>query len=156
MREMWGKFCKEMFERAKENLAFNEKKLAKAHEEFDKGEIAEAVHYIWVVFENCVNIIKDAKNNKPLYEHKSKTDVLALYHALGYLTVDYSSTFAVLEKLRIRADFGEYSNAPALPEKSEIQKFLEAADELFGETRRLISHLEEKRKVENTDYSQRH
>jgi len=133
-----------MFERAKENINFNEHKLKKAHEEFNKGEMAEAVHYIWVVFENCVNIIKDAKNNKPLYEHKSKVDILAMYYSLEYLKVDYSNTFALLEKLRIRADFGDYSNAPNLPEKEEIQKLLDSADRLFSETKDIVFYLEAK------------
>lgn len=135
-----------MFERARANLIFTEKKLKKAYEEFSKEEMAEAVHYIWIVFENCVNIIKDAKNNKPLYEHKSKTDVLALYHSLGYLKRDYSSTFAILEKLRIRADFGDYSNAPNLPEKAEIKRFLDATEQIFEETEGLLAHLESKGK----------
>ena len=57
-----------MFERAKNNLNFTKKKLKKAKEEFSKNEMAETIHYIWVIFENCINIIKDAKNNKPLFQ----------------------------------------------------------------------------------------
>ncbi|MEK6927459.1 MAG: hypothetical protein AABX11_03420 [Nanoarchaeota archaeon] len=131
-----------MFERAKENLGFTENKLKKAKEEFARGEMAETVHYVWIVFENCVNIIKDAKNNKPLYEHKSKVDVLSLYHSLGYLKKDYSSIFAKLEKFRIRADFGDYSNAPNLPGREEISGFLDIAEGLFGETGEILQILE--------------
>lgn len=131
-----------MFERAKENFKFTENKLKKAREEFSKGEIAETIHYVWIVFENCVNIIKDAKNNKPLYEHKSKLDVLALYHSLGYLKKDYSSIFAKLEKFRIRADFGEYSNAPNLPPREEVEEFLNIAIGLLEETKEILLGLE--------------
>jgi hypothetical protein len=133
-----------MFERAKSNLEFTEKKLKKAKEEFSRGEIAEAVHYIWIVFENCINIIKDAKNNKPLYEHKSKADLFSLYHSLHYLETDYSETFSILEKLRIRADFGDYSNAPNLPDKEKISEFLNKAIDLFKETKNMLLNLEKK------------
>lgn len=135
-----------MFERAKNNLNFTRKKLEKAKEEYEKNELAEAVHYIWIIFENCANILKDAKNNKPLYEHKSKTDLFALYYSLGYLKKDYSNTFAILEKLRIRADFGDYSNAPNLPEKDKIKEFLDNAITLFSETDNLLIDLEKKKK----------
>ena len=130
-----------MFERAKINLDFTRKKLEKAKEEFEKGEYAETIHYIWVVFENCINVIKDAKNYKPLYEHKSKVDLFSLYNSLGYLRNDYSSIFSVLQKLRIRADFGDYSNAPNLPEKDKIKEFLEKSIELFKETQKILTEL---------------
>ncbi len=133
-----------MFERAKSNLEFTRKKLDKAKEEFSKNEIAEAVHYIWTVFENCINVIKDAKNNKPLYEHKSKTDLFSLYYSLHYLEKDYSGIFALLEKLRIRADFGDYSNAPNLPGKEKIEGFLDAAVSLYAETEKLLGDFEPK------------
>ena len=134
-----------MFERAKNNLSFTKKKLDKAKEEFNKDEMAETVHYIWVIFENCINIIKDAKNNSPLYEHKSKTDVFSLYHSLDYLKKDYSGTFALLQKLRIRADFGDYSDAPNLPSKEKIKEFLDESISLFKETGEILSHLDEKK-----------
>jgi len=132
-----------MFERAKNNLNFTKKKLKKAKEEFSKNEMAETIHYIWVIFENCINIIKDAKNNKPLFEHKSKIDVFALYHSLEYLKKDYSETFAILQKLRIRADFGDYSDAPNLPNKEKIKEFLDISISLVKETENILSYLEE-------------
>lgn len=133
-----------MFERAKSNLEFTKKKLERARDEFNKNEMAETIHYTWIVFENCINVIKDAKNNKPLYEHKSKTDLFALYFSLSYLEKDYSGIFSVLEKLRIRADFGDYSNAPSLPGKEKIEGFLDAADSLYAETKKLLDDLEPK------------
>lgn len=135
-----------MFERAKNNLEFTKKKLEKAKEEFSKDEMAETIHYTWIVFENCINVIKDAKNNKPLYEHKSKVDVFSFYHSLGYLKRDYSRTFATLEKLRIRADFGDYSNAPNLPNKEKIKEFLNSAANLFKETTKILTDLQAKQK----------
>lgn len=141
-----------MFERAKNNLDFTRKKLEKAKEEYEKSELAEAVHYIWIIFENCANILKDAKNNMPLYEHKSKTDLFALYYSLGYLNKDYSNIFAILEKLRIRADFGDYSNAPNLPEKDKIKEFLLDSFSLFAETEKLLLELETKKKKETETF----
>lgn len=146
IKETYGRYFRKMFERAKNNLEFTRNKLKKAKEEFAKGDMAETVHYSWIVFENCINIIKDAKNNKPLYEHKSKTDVFALYHSLGYLKNDFSGTFAVLEKLRIRADFGNYSNAPKLPQKEKIKNFLDKAVSLFNETEQVLATLKPKQK----------
>lgn len=134
-----------MFERAKANLEFTRKKLEKAKEEFAKDDVVETIHYVWIVFENCINVIKDAKNNKPLYEHKSKVDLFSLYHYLRYLNKNYSESFASLEKLRIRADFGEYSNAPNLPDKEKIKEFLDYSFELFKETEALLSDLSSKK-----------
>ncbi|MEK6974522.1 MAG: hypothetical protein AABW41_04785 [Nanoarchaeota archaeon] len=135
-----------MFERAKNNLEFTRKKLEKAKEEFDNGELTETIHYVWTVFENCINIIKDAKDSKPIYEHKSKINMFSLYYSLGYLKKDYSNIFAVLEKLRIRADFGEYSNAPNLPNEIKIREFLKESISLFKETEELLLKLRGKKK----------
>jgi len=127
-----------MLERAKSNLEFTGKKLEHAKKFFEEGESAEAIHYIWIIFENCINIIKDIKNNKPVYEHKSKIDIFSIYHSLGFLKQDYSDIFAVLTKLRIRADFGEYSQAPRIPDRKEVGKFLEKAASLFNETEDIL------------------
>ncbi len=53
-----------MSERAKENLEFTRKKLVHAHHFMQTKDLVETIHYIWVVFENCINIIKDAKYSK--------------------------------------------------------------------------------------------
>lgn|SRR3989338_1414208 len=139
-----------MFERAKANLEFTRKKLEKAKEEFSRDELAETIHYVWIVFENCINVIKDAKDSKPAYQHKSKIDLFSFYHSLGYLKNNYADTFAMLEKLRIRADFGEYSNAPNLPDKDEIKDFLDKSIDLFNETEELLSGLQVKKEAKDS------
>jgi len=127
-----------MIERAKENFEFTKKKLEHAKQYFKEKEFGESIHYIWVVFENCINIIKDVKNNKPLYEHKAKIDMFKIYYSLGYLKQDYSVTFSYLLKLRIRADFGDYGNVPEIPEEKKVKEFLDDAISLFGEVEKII------------------
>ena len=46
---------------------FTKKRLDKAIEFFNEGDIEDCVQNIWSVFENCINIIKDFKNHVPLY-----------------------------------------------------------------------------------------
>ena len=92
-----------MNERAKNNLELTKRKLDYAEKFFAEKDFYETIHYIWVVFENCINIIKDVKNNRPLYEHKPKIDLFGIYCSIGILKNDYSSCFLELEKLRIRA-----------------------------------------------------
>lgn len=130
-----------MSERAKENLEFTRKKLAHAKDFFQEKDLVETVHYIWVVFENCINIIKDAKHNDPVYEHKSKIYLFSLYHSLGYLKEDYSEIFALLEKLRIRADFGDYSQVPQIPGENKIKEYLEKAERLFLEAENTVQKI---------------
>jgi hypothetical protein len=133
-----------MFERAKENFEFTRKKLEHAKSYFSEGDLAESVHYIWVVFENCINIVKDIKNNKPLHEHQRKIDLFKIYYSLGYLKKDYSETFAKLLKLRITADFGDYGNSPKIPEKKVVKEFLDDAISLFNEVEKLLLGLDKK------------
>ncbi len=135
-----------MLDRAKENLELTRKKLAHARDFFAKGDVAEAVHYIWVVFENGINIVKDIKYDDPLYTHSDKENAYLLYHTLFFLKKDYSKTFAVLLKLRIRADFGEYGNAPRLPDINTVKVYLEEAGSLFNETEALVRKAEKARK----------
>ena len=68
-----------MHERAINNLELTGEKLVLAREFFNRQNMAETIHYVWVVFENCINIIKDIKNNTPLYEHKLKEDLFKIY-----------------------------------------------------------------------------
>ncbi len=127
-----------MFERAKENFEFTRKKLEHAKSYFNEGDLAESVHYIWIIFENCINVVKDIKNNKPLHEHKAKIDLFKIYHSLGYLKKDYSETFSKLLKLRITADFGDYGNSPKIPDKKHIKEFLDDAINLFNEVEVIV------------------
>jgi uncharacterized protein (UPF0332 family) len=96
---------------------------------------------------NCQTwVIKDIKNNVPLYEHKLKVDLFKIYHELGFLSKDYSESFARLLKLRIRADFGEYGNTPRLPDINTIKFYLEEAASLFNEAEAMIRNVEKARK----------
>lgn len=127
-----------MFERAKNNFELTKKKLSHANDFFKKEDLNETIHYIWVVFENCINIIKDIKNQTPLKEHKTKIDTFQHYYDLGILKQDYAPYFDKLEKLRLRADFGQYALAPRIPDKEDVKEYLEKAKELFDETSKII------------------
>ncbi len=127
-----------MWERARDNLELTRKKLAHAKDFFHKKDLAETIHYVWVVFENCVNIFLDLKSDSPTHLHQSKVEVLSLYYSLGFLNGDYSETFALLLKLRIRADFGDYGQVPRIPEEAKVKQFLEEAEQLFMETEKAV------------------
>ncbi|MDO8656736.1 MAG: hypothetical protein Q7K45_05860 [Nanoarchaeota archaeon] len=128
-----------MSERAKENLEFTRKKLAHARTFMQAKDLVETIHYVWVVFENCINIIKDAKYDEAVYQHKPKIDLFSLYYSMGYLKEDYSTIFAMLEKLRIRADFGDYSQVPQIPDEQKVKEYLEKAQQLFQEAEKIVS-----------------
>ena|SRR3989338_4223325 len=130
-----------MYERPESNLELTRKKLEHANRFYAENDLTETVHYIWVIFENCINIVKDIKNNAPLYKHRSKIDLFSIYYSLGILKKDYSSTFAILVKLRIRADFGEYSQVPKIPGKEKIKEYLDETTNLFKETEQIVKGL---------------
>jgi|SRR3989338_10206088 len=134
-----------MWERAKDNLELTRKKLVHARDFSSKKDLAESIHYIWVVFENCVNIFLDLKSDSPTHRHKSKVEVLSLYHSLFFLKKDYSETFAILLKLRIRADFGDYAQVPRIPEEAKVKEFLKEAEELFLETEKAVESFKQKK-----------
>ena len=73
-----------------------------------------------------------------MYEHKPKIYLFSLYHSLGFLKEDYSEAFALLEKLRIRADFGDYSQVPQIPDEHKVKEYVEQAERLFREAERII------------------
>lgn len=120
-----------MFEKVKKQIQF-------AKDFFNKGELDESVHYTWAVFENCLNIIKDIKNNKPLSEHKPKIEQFNVFYIIGILSQDYSEYYRMLEKLRLRADLGSYSKAPQIPPKDTVKSYLDKAGELVKETEKIV------------------
>ena len=122
-----------MPERVVEVRELTRRKLELALRFFSEGDMAETIHYVWVVFENSLNIVKDTMNNAPLLDHKPKTEMFAIYSALGILKRDYSHSFALLERLRIRADFGPYSRTPRIPGKDAVATYLAEAEALFRE-----------------------
>ena len=69
-----------------------------------------------------------------------------IYHELGFLSKDYSGSFARLLKLRIRADFGEYGNAPRLPDLNTVKDYLDEAASLFNEAEAMVRKAEKARK----------
>jgi len=113
-----------------------EEKMSYAEMFMDRGNYAEVIHFIWTIFEICINIIKEKANNKSLYDHKPKIAVFRTYYEIGILKQDYSSLYNTLNLLRLRADFGEYGLAPKIPEKDIVQGYLQNARELIGETRK--------------------
>lgn len=120
-----------MFEKVKKQMQF-------AKDFFNKDELDESIHYIWTVFENCLNIIKDVKNNKPLFEHKPKIEQFSIFYIIGILSQDYSEFYRMLEKLRFRADLGSYSKAPQIPPNGTVKNYLDKAGELVKETEKII------------------
>ena len=114
------------------------KQMQLARDFFSKDELDECIHYIWTVFENCLNIIKDIKNNKPLFEHKPKIEQFNIFYITGILSRDYSGFYRVLEKLRLRADLGSYSKSPKIPPKNDVRDYLSKAEELFKETEKIV------------------
>lgn len=68
-----------MSERAKDILELTRRKLVHARHFFNENDLAETIHYIWVIFENCINIIKDIKDSDPVYEHKPKIELYLRY-----------------------------------------------------------------------------
>ncbi len=120
--------------RAEEVLELTRDKLAYARRFFGEGDMRETIHYIWVVFENCINIAKDLKNNTPVHEHTAKVDLFQLYHDLGVFKRNYAPLFDMLIKLRIRADFGAYSWTPKIPGRDTVKGYLEECEGLFAET----------------------
>lgn len=120
-----------MFEKVKKQMQF-------AKDFVNKDELDESIHYIWTVFENCLNIIKDIKNNKPLSKHKPKIEQFNVFYVIGVLSKDYSEYYRMLEKLRLRADLGSYSKAPQIPPKNAVKNYLDKAEELFKETEKII------------------
>lgn len=131
-----------MLSRAKENLGLTKKKLAHAQDFFAQEDMAETIHYLWVVFENCINIVKDAKSDDVIYTHSDKENAYFRYYTLGFFQKDYSNTFAVLLKLRIRADFGDYGNAPRLPDINTIRTYLGEAANVLNEAEALVKKAE--------------
>ena len=61
-----------------------------------------------------------------------------LYYKLKYLKNDYSNTYAELNKLRLTADFKDYSLAPEIPNKEKTEHYLQEAEKLFDETSKFI------------------
>lgn len=129
--------------RPDEVFELTQKKLNHARNFFKDEDMEETIHYIWVVFENCINIVKDLKNNKPTHEHKEKVVLFEYYYSIGILKKNYAPSFDRLIKLRVRADFGAYSWTPQIPEKDKVEQYLLECEELFEETRQ---HMEEGKK----------
>ncbi len=122
--------------RPDEMLELTRDKLGLARQFFEEGKMADTVLYIWQVFENCLNIVKDLMNNRPLYEHKPKIGVFQLYHSPGIFKKDYAPYFERLESLRVTASFGAYSREPKIPDRTAIEHYLRECEALFAETER--------------------
>lgn len=131
--------------RPEEVLELTRDKLGYARRFFGEGDMGETIHYIWVVFENSINIVKDLKNNAPVHDHKPKAGLFKLYHDLGILKRNYAPTFDMLNKLRVRADFGAYSWTPRIPEKGKVEEYLHECEQLFEEAEQHVKTSKKKR-----------
>lgn len=115
-----------------------ENDLRKAEEEFKEEKYSDCIYHLWSIFENCINIIKDIKNSKPIFNHKSKRELFESYPMMGILKEDYSFTFKDLDYLRKTASFGEYAPIKNLPKKEKIKEYLDKAKSLVNETKNIL------------------
>ena len=122
-----------MSKRIKSVYEFTKKRLEKANQFFEEGDVEDCIQNIWSVFENCINLLKDSTDHAPLYQHKPKTDLFRKYFRENVLSRDYSSFHKEIDEYRIRAFLSDYSRTKVLPPKSCIGPYLEKAKKLFEE-----------------------
>ncbi len=113
-------------ERVKEQCEFANKWLERAEKRMEEGELEEAINAVWLFFENAINVVKDVRNNAPVFSH-DKTRIFEFYAKNGVLKMDYSTEFLRLERMRLSASFGQYSNSIPVCSIEELKEFVEKA-----------------------------
>ena len=113
------------------NLAKQQIKTAKDF--FNKEDIDNSIYYIWLSFENLTNTLKDSLNGRPTQIHKEKIVILKNYYLIKQLNKDYSKTFKELERHRLAAGFGPYSNTVKNYTKDDVKGYLEDIESLLRE-----------------------
>ena len=84
------------------------KQVEKAPKLFeDKDLLPEALQNIFVIFENCANLLKDTKNKVKKTKHDDITFVLQDMFRRKFLKKDYSRLHSELADYRVVAFFGE-------------------------------------------------
>lgn len=102
-----------------------------------EGELEEAINAVWLFFENAINVIKDVKNNAPVFSH-DKAHIFESYAKGGILKLDYSNEFLELERMRLSASFGQYSKSIPMCSMDELKKFVERAKLLQREMNDMV------------------
>lgn len=113
-------------ERIREQCEFADKWLGRAEKHTEEGELEEAINAVWLFFENAINVIKDSRNNAPVFSH-DKAHIFEFYAKNGVLKADYSPEFLKLERMRLSASFGQYSKSIPVCSMEELKDFVEKA-----------------------------
>lgn len=124
-------------ERVKEQCEFANKWLGRAEKHTEESELEEAINAVWLFFENAINVIKDVRNNAPVFHH-DKAHIFEFYAKNGVLKMDYSTEFLRLERMRLSASFGQYSKSIPVCSIEELKEFVEKAKLLQKEMDEMV------------------
>ncbi len=127
-----------MQDRILEAFKLAEKQLSIAEEFFQKEDADNSLIYIWNCFENLTNCLKDYFNNKPLYDHRPKVDVLRDFFLQRKTKNDYSQTFSKLISYRLVAEFGPYTKISKSYTKIDVERYLQEAKTFLEEVIKII------------------
>ncbi len=107
--------------------------------DIEKSKERDALPKLLNIYENCIDAIKDLKNQRPATEHKGKTVIFKRYYELGILKKDYSEGHKRLHNLKQMAEHGPYAREKSHPLKDgELDNFIKEANELASETDDII------------------
>lgn len=105
----------------------------------------DAIPKLLNIFENCIDAIKDLKNQRPEKQHKMKTIIFKRYYELGILKKDYSEGHKRLHNLKQMAEHGPYAREKTHPLKEgELDNLIKEANELSKEADAIIKEDEKK------------
>ncbi len=105
----------------------------------EKSKERDALPKLLNIYENCIDAIKDLKNQRPEKEHKRKTVIFKRYYELGILKKDYSESHKRLHNLKQMAEHGPYAREKTHKLKDgELDNFIKEANELALETDDII------------------
>ena len=140
---MSDKEKKELIERVEKQLSHAKSELEKAERFSEEKEKEHLVLSLFSIFESCLNIVKDIKDNRPLKEHEEKTKYFKWYFEMDFFKKDYSDDHLKLNQYRKRAQYEQYSGAPKIPDVSSLKSFLNKAKDLISETENMIKKLKD-------------
>lgn len=127
-----------MQNRISEAFELAEKQLQIAEDFFQKEDIDNSLIYIWNCFENLINCLKDHFNNKPLYDHRPKIEVIKDFYLAQKVKQDYSRTFIKLISYRLVAEFGPYTKIPKSYTQKDVEKYLQEAKTFLEEVNQIL------------------
>lgn len=127
-----------MQNRILEAFELAKKQLSIAENFFDEQYTDDALIYVWNCFENLTNCLKDYFNNKPLYDHRPKIEVLKDFFLQKKIKCDYSKTFSKLIYYRLVAEFGPYTKIPKDYTEEIVHAYLQEANTFLEEVKTII------------------